>query len=66
MVSPDCSLLQTLLFAYDTTTFDSDKDQNVLMEFETITTFFRAHKMSLHPATTKYILFTNAKIMKTL
>ncbi len=64
MVSPDCSLLQTLLFADDTTTFDSDKDQNVLMEFKKITTLFRAHKMVLHPATTKYILFTNAKIMK--
>jgi hypothetical protein len=62
MVSHDCSLLQTLLFADDTTTFDSEKDQNVLMEFKKITTFFRAQKMALYPAKTKYILFT--KIMK--
>jgi hypothetical protein len=34
MVSPDCSLSETILFADDTTTVDSEKDQYVLMEFK--------------------------------
>jgi hypothetical protein len=63
---PNCALLQTLLFADDTTAFDCDNYLNALvdrvnLEFRKITTFFQAHKMALHPAKTKYILFTNSK-----
>ena len=58
---PECSLFVTLLFADDTTLFLSADTLDDLFtlansEFKKVVTFFRAHKMSLHPAKTKYIL----------
>jgi hypothetical protein len=63
---PDCSLLLSIMFADDTTTCASGPDINTLVdfvncEFQKITTYFRAHKMALHPSKTKFILFTNSK-----
>ncbi len=64
---PNCSLLLSLLFADDATAYASNPDINELVsfvnsEFHKITTYFRSHKMALHPAKTKFILFTNSKI----
>jgi hypothetical protein len=66
---PECSLLMSLLFADDATTYTSNDDIAQLVsfvneEFQKITTFFRSHKMALHPAKTKFILFTNSKIVE--
>ena len=62
---PECSLFVTLLFADDTTLFLSADTLDDLFtlansEFKKVVTFFRAHKMSLHPAKTKYILFNSS------
>ena len=59
---PECSLLTTLLFADDTTLFASaDSLEELILftnsEFHKVVTFFRAHKMALHPSKTKFILF---------
>ena len=59
---PECSLLTTLLFADDTTLFASADSLEELMlfantEFRKVVTFFRAHKMALHPSKTKFVLF---------
>jgi hypothetical protein len=68
---PQCSLLMLLLFADDATIYASGKDINVLVsfvnaEFHKITTYFRSHKMALHPSKTKFILFTNSTIIENL
>ena len=59
---PECSLLTTFLFADDTTLFATADSLEELMvfansEFHKVVTFFRAHKMALHPSKTKFILF---------
>ena len=53
---PECSLLTTLLFVDDTTLFASADSMEELILF-VLVTFFRAHKMALHPSKTKFILF---------
>jgi hypothetical protein len=59
---PDCSLLITLLFADDTTLLASgDNLQDLVLfvnrEFQKVVSFFRSHKMALHPIKTKFIIF---------
>ena len=59
---PECSLLTAFLFADDTTLFASaDNLRDLILfvnyEFRRVVTFFREHKMALHPSKTKYILF---------
>jgi hypothetical protein len=63
---PNCTLMQALLFADDTTAYDRNDDPEILInrvsaEFRKITTFFKAHKMALHPAKIEHILFSNSK-----
>ena len=62
---PICSELIALLFADDTTLLLTDSCidsliQRVNTELKKVTDFFRSHKLALHPAKTKYILFTNS------
>ena len=57
------------MFADDTTLLASDDNIDDLIlhvnsEFKKIVTFFRAHKLSLHPEKTQFILFTNSTIVK--
>ena len=59
---PEWSNLLALLFADDTTLLASDDNIDDLIlhvnsEFKKIVTFFRAHKLSLHPEKTQFILF---------
>jgi hypothetical protein len=59
---PECSLLITLLFADDTTLLASgDNLQELILfvnrEFQKVVSFFRSHKMALHPKKTKFIVF---------
>jgi Reverse transcriptase (RNA-dependent DNA polymerase) len=59
---PECSALITFLFADDTTLLaSSDNLQDLFtfvnLEFKKVVTFFRAHKMALHPKKTNYIVF---------
>jgi hypothetical protein len=59
---PECSLLITLLFADDTTLLaSSDNLYDLIMfvnrEFQKVVSFFRSHKMALHPKKTKFIIF---------
>jgi hypothetical protein len=66
---PVCSRLLSLLFADDATAFASGPNINELVtfvnnEFHKMTIYFRAHKMALHPAKTKFILFTNSKTIE--
>ena len=66
---PEWSNLLALLFADDTTLLASDDNIDDLIlhvnsEFKKIVTFFRAHKLSLHPEKTQFILFTNSTIVK--
>ena len=61
---PICSALYALLFADDTTLLMADSNIDNLIskantEFKKVSDFFRAHKLALHPAKTKFILFTN-------
>jgi exonuclease III len=56
------SSLFSLLFADDTTLSKSDKDIHALtlfvnVEFQKIVEYFRANKMLLHPAKTKFMIF---------
>jgi Reverse transcriptase (RNA-dependent DNA polymerase) len=58
----ESSLLITLLFADDTTLLASgdnllDLITFVNCEFKKVVSFFRAHKMALHPKKTKYVIF---------
>ena len=62
---PNASLLYALLFADDTTLLASgpnlnDLFQHVNNEFHKIVYFFRENKLALHPAKTKYIIFSNS------
>jgi len=66
---PICSRLLSLLFADDATALASGPNINELVkfvnkEFHKMTIYFRAHKMALHPAKTKFILFTNSKTVE--
>ncbi len=59
---PESSLLYALLFADDTNLFASASTIEELInfvniDFKKIVNYFRAHKMSLHPDKTKFILF---------
>jgi hypothetical protein len=68
---PYCSKFLTLLFADDTTLLLSNPDINVLIleanrEFHKIVTFFRAHKLALHPAKTKFMIFSNNNAVKNM
>jgi hypothetical protein len=66
---PDCSLLSSILFADDANAYASGSNiaeltSFVNAEFHKISLYFRSHKMALHPAKTKYILFTNSKLVE--
>jgi Reverse transcriptase (RNA-dependent DNA polymerase) len=59
---PECTSMKTLLFADDTTLSEScdtvaELIQKVNTEFHKVVTFFREHKMALHPGKTKFIIF---------
>jgi hypothetical protein len=59
---PECSLLITLLFADDTTLLASGDNLLDLIlfvnsEFQKVVSFFRYHKMALHPKKTKFVVF---------
>ena len=63
---PKCTSLSSSLFADDTKLTASGPDLMPLMkyvndEFQKVLYFFRSHKLSLHPAKTKFILFSNSK-----
>jgi len=64
---PRCSNLFSQLFADDTTQSSSHKDLNILVnivntEFHKTVNFFCAHRLSLHPEKTKFMLISNSKI----
>jgi hypothetical protein len=66
---PSCSNFLSLLFADDTTLLLSHSDINVLiqivnLEFRKVVNFFRSHKLALHPAKTKFMLFSNSPNVK--
>ena len=66
---PLCSELFALLFADDTTLLLSGPNLDELLnkvniEFKKVVDFFRSHKLALHPAKTKYILFTNSSVAR--
>ena len=59
--------LETSLFADDTALLKSHSNlsilaENVNKEFQKVVTFFRSHKLALHPEKTKFMIFTNSKI----
>lgn len=63
---PSCTNLYTLLFADDTTLYVSSDNLDFLKmfvnsEFKKVVDFFRAHKLSIHPDKTKFILFSHGK-----
>jgi hypothetical protein len=63
--------LFSLLFADDTTLFDSDKDVHTLvnrvnMEFCKVAHYFRVNKLSLHLDKTKFMLFSSNKTVQSL
>ena len=62
---PKCTSLFSSLFADDTKLAASGPDLVPLMkyvndEFQKVLYFFRSHKLSLHPAKIKFILFSNS------
>ena len=66
---PNCSNFLTLLFADDTTLLLSHSNIEILMqianvEFQKIVTFFRQHKLSLHPLKTKFVIFSNSTVVR--
>jgi Reverse transcriptase (RNA-dependent DNA polymerase) len=66
---PKCSEFLALLFADDTTLILSHSDINILihmvnLEFQKVVNFFRLHKLALHPAKTKFMLFSNSPLVK--
>lgn len=68
---PLCSDFLTLLFADDTTLLLSGPDVNNLIfrvnqELRKVQNFFRFHKLALHPAKTKFIIFSNNVVVKKL
>jgi Reverse transcriptase (RNA-dependent DNA polymerase) len=65
---PKISRLIAYLFADDTTLFATHPDPDALrefvnVEFKKIFHYFRAHKLSLHPTKTKFILFSNSNLV---
>jgi hypothetical protein len=63
---PECSDMKTLLFADDTTLSKSGENleelvQAVNHEFQKVATFFREHKMALHPGKTKFLVFNSSE-----
>ena len=68
---PSCSKFLSLLFADDTTLLLSHENINILMhqvniEFQKIVTFFRSLKLALHPAKTKFMIFSNSNQIKSM
>jgi hypothetical protein len=68
---PLCTNLESLLFADDTTLYESDENiesliAKVNIEFTRVTQYFRANRLSLHPEKTKFILFTNSLAVQNL
>ena len=66
---PMCSELIALLFADDTTLILSDSNIDLLVSrvniaFKHVCDFFRLNKLALHPAKTKFMLFTNCNELK--
>ena len=66
---PECSTLLALLFADDTTLLASGDNIDDLItyvneELRKIVTFFRMNKLSLHPAKTQFIIFTNSNVVR--
>ena len=66
---PECSTLLALLFADDTTLLASGDNIDDLItyvneELRKIVTFFRMNKLSLHPAKTQFIIFTNSNAVR--
>jgi hypothetical protein len=66
---PSCTTLSTFLFADDTTLYFSHNDIDVLietvnMELRKVTDYFRDSKISLHPAKTKFLVFSNNATVK--
>jgi hypothetical protein len=64
---PNASNFCSLLFADDTTLVDCDVNIDILIErtnreFKKVCEFFRANKLVLHPAKTKFILYSKTKI----
>jgi hypothetical protein len=67
---PDCSQMDFNLFADDTALALEDDDlENLLLranqEFHKVCTYFRIHKLSLHPEKTKYMIVSNANNVNT-
>jgi hypothetical protein len=65
---PECSTMKSLLFADDTTLSKSGENleeliQSVNEEFQKVATFFRDHKMALHPGKTKFLVFNSSEQM---
>jgi len=65
---PDISDFLTLLFADDTTLLISHSNFEVLcqminIELHKVVTFFRQHKLALHPQKTKYMVFSNSQVV---
>jgi Reverse transcriptase (RNA-dependent DNA polymerase)/Endonuclease/Exonuclease/phosphatase family len=65
---PKISKLICYLFADDTTLLASHQDPVQLLnfvntEFRKIVHYFRAHKLSLHPTKTKFIVFSNSSLV---
>jgi hypothetical protein len=68
---PKISRLLNFLFAADTTLLSSHSDINYLInfvntEFQKIVHYFRAHRLSIHPAKTKFMLFSNSTNVQTI
>jgi hypothetical protein len=68
---PNISEMLNFLFADDTTLLSSHRDINYLIdfvnaEFQKIVHYFRAHKLSIHPAKTKFMLFSNSTNVQAL
>jgi hypothetical protein len=68
---PSISEMLNFLFADDTTLLSSHSDIYYLIdfvnvEFQKIVHYFRAHKLSIHPAKTKFMLFSNSNNVQAL
>jgi hypothetical protein len=67
---PLCTELNSILFADDTTLSASGDDlqqltDHINTEFQKVCEFFRSNRLSLHPAKTKFMIFTsNANVKK--
>jgi hypothetical protein len=68
---PKISRFLTLLFADDTTLVLSNSNIQQLIidvniEFQKVVKLFRSHKLALHPLKTKFIVFSNSALIKTM